>query len=284
MSQIGFIGVGFMGHGMAARLLAAGHTVTVVSHNNRAPVDDLVTKGAREAASLFDLAQGQDAVFLCVNGSPQVESIIAEIDPALAEGQIVVDTGTSIPDSTVRIAAGLAARGIGWADAPVGGGPQHAERGELASMVGASEADFARVEPWLRATSRVVQHMGPPGAGHRAKLLNNLVAVGQCVLVLEAYRIARSQNLDWQKLYDVMMAGAARSGSLERIMAPALRGDFDGYVFSAANAEKDLSYFVDFATAQGAPVAVAAALRDYYHDAAVRHGPETLLSRLLQAK
>ncbi len=284
MSNIGFVGVGFMGHGMAARLMQAGHTLTIIAYKNRAPIDDLVAKGAREAVSLMDLANGQDAIFLCVNGTPQVESTLTAIGPSLTKGQIVVDTGTSIPDSTVRLAVELAARGIGWADAPVGGGPQHAANGELASMVGATDADFARVEPWLDATSRVVQHMGPPGAGHRAKLLNNMVAVGQCALVLEAYRIARNENLDWHKLFDIMMAGAARSGSLERIMAPALKGDFGGYVFSLANAQKDLGYYADFAAALGEPTSIAAALRDYFGDAAAQHGDAALLSELLKPR
>ena len=282
MSRIGFIGAGFMGHGMASRLMQAGHSLTVIAHKNRAPIDDLVAKGAREAPSLTGLVKDQDAIFICVTGTRQVESTLAAIGPALTPGQIVVDTGTSIPDSTVRLAAELAERGIGWADAPVGGGPHNAARGELVSMVGAADADFARVKPWLEATSKAVHHMGAPGAGHRAKLLNNLVSVGQAALVLQAYAMARKDGLDWGKLYDIMMAGIARSGSLERIMAPALQGDFDGYVFSAANAAKDLGYAADFAAAQGSASGVPAALRDFYADAAVQYGPDTLISRLLK--
>jgi len=282
MSNIGFIGLGFMGHGMASRLLGAGHKVTVIAHRNRVPIDDLVATGAREAKSLPDLANGQEVVFLCVTGTPQVEATLAALGPALQAGQMVIDTGTSIPDSTIRLAAELATRGIGWADAPVGGGPQHAARGELASMVGATDADFARARPWLEVTSRVIQHMGPPGAGHRAKLLNNFVAVGQCALVLDAYRIARAQGLDWQKLYDIMMAGAARSGSLERIMVPALKGEFGGYIFSADNAAKDLGYYAGFAASLGEPTALAQALRNYFQDAAAQHGGDTLVSELLR--
>jgi len=282
MSKIGFIGVGLMGHGMAARLMRAGHNLTVIAHRNRAPIDDLVAKGAREAASLADIAAGQDAIFLCVTGTPQVESILAAIGPSLAANQIVVDTGTSIPDSTTRLAADLAVRGIGWADAPVGGGVQNAANGELVSMVGATAADFARVKTWLEATSKAVHHMGGPGTGHRAKLLNNMVSVGQAALVLQAYTIARKSGLDWQKLFEIMMAGIARSGSLERIMVPALRGDFDGYVFSASNAGKDLGYAADFTDASGEPSGVPAALRDYFLDAAMQHGGGTLISQLLK--
>ncbi len=284
MAKIGFIGVGLMGHGMAASLMRAGHELTMIAHKNRAPVDDLVAKGAREATVLADLAKGQDAIFLCVTGSPQVESAIASIMPALTRGQFVIDTSTAQPASTDRIARNLATRGIRFVDAPVGGGPQHAEKGELSSMVGASQADYAAVLPWLKATSKIVVRMGEVGAGHRAKLLNNLIALGQSVVVTEAYNLARAQGISWQSLYDINMGGAARSGTLERTIPPAIVGDFRGYLFTAENAAKDLSYFVEAAAALGADTRVAAAMRDYFRDAAAQHRGGVMLSELLKPK
>ena len=282
MSRIGFVGVGLMGHGMAASLLRAGHEVTVVAHKNRVPVDDLVGRGAREAVSLAALAENQDAVVLCVTGTPQVEACIGELTPGLSQGQFVIDTSTAEPPSTERIARGLTSKGVRFVDAPVGGGPQHAEKGELSSMVGASEADFAAVLPWLKATSKIVVRMGEVGAGHKAKLLNNLIALGQSVLVTEAYLRAREQGISWQCLYDINMGGAARSGTLERTIPPAIAGDFRGYLFTADNAAKDLSYYVTAAKAMGADTRVAEALRDYFADAAAQHGGGVLLSELLR--
>ena len=284
MSRIGFIGVGLMGHGMAASLLRAGHQLMVIAHRNRVPVDDLVAKGAREAMSLADLAMGQDAVFLCVTGSPQVESAIAAISPALTPGQFIIDTSTAQPASSERIARDLAAMGVRYVDAPVGGGPQHAEKGELSAMVGASEADFAAVLPWLQATSKIVVRMGEVGAGHKAKLLNNLIALGQSVVVTEAYRLAREQGISWQSLYDINMGGAARSGTLERTIPPAIAGDYRGYLFTADNAAKDLSYFVEAAAALGADTRVAGAMRDYFKLAAEQHGGGVMLSELLKPR
>src|ERR1700731_1540833 len=74
--SIGFIGVGFMGHGMARNLVEKGHPLTILGHRNRAPVDDLIRRGAREAASAREVAQSSDIVFLCVTGSPQVEALV----------------------------------------------------------------------------------------------------------------------------------------------------------------------------------------------------------------
>ena len=81
MSRIGFVGIGLMGHGMAVNLIKGGHQLTVIAHRNRKPVDDLVARGAREAKSRAELATGQDAIFICVTGSPQVEEVMAEIEP-----------------------------------------------------------------------------------------------------------------------------------------------------------------------------------------------------------
>ena len=284
MSKIGFIGVGLMGHGMASSLMRAGHQLTVIAHKNRSPVDDLVAKGAHEAVSLAKLAIGQDAVFLCVTGSPQVESVIGAIVPSLTRGQFVIDTSTAQPASAERIAGQLANLGIRFVDAPVGGGPQHAEVGELSSMVGASEADYASVLPWLQATSKIVVRMGDVGTGHRAKLLNNLIALGQSVLVTEAYTLARAQGISWQSLFDINMGGAARSGTLERTIPPAIAGDYRGYLFTADNAVKDLSYFIEAAAALGADTRVAGAMCDYFRNAAAQHGGGVMLSELLKPK
>ncbi len=282
MAKLGYIGVGMMGHGMAKNLLDAGHEVTVCAHRNREPVDDLVGRGAIEAPTPEALATGQNAVFLCLVTSDQVEQITNRIGPALSAGALVIDTGTSDPRSTLRVAADLEPIGVTLVDAPVGGGPRHAEEGALASLVGGTDEAFARVEPWLEAYSATVRHMGPVGAGHRAKLLNNFVAVGQAAIVIAAYRAARADGIDWSKLHDIMMGGAARSGSLENLIGHAVKGDYTGYKFSTANAAKDFTYLVDYLETLGADTAIAGEILAYFHHAAAEHGGETLLSELLR--
>ncbi len=282
MSRIGFVGIGLMGHGMAVNLIKGGHQLTVIAHRNRKPVDDLVARGAREAKSRAELATGQDAIFICVTGSPQVEEVMAEIEPVLSAGQYVIDTSTSRPASSLAIAGRLAKRGIGFVDAPVGGGAQQAADGHLVSMVGASPADFAKVEPWLKCTSRLVSRMGETGAGARAKLINNFISIGQSALVIEAYRTAREQGIDWQQLFDINMGGAARSGTLERMLPPAIAGNFMGYLFSLSNSVKDLDYYIEAIAGSAADATVAKAARDYFADAAKSLGPDKMQSELLR--
>ena len=109
---IGFIGVGLMGHGMAKNILAKGYPLVVLGHRNRAPVEHLVSLGAREAASPRELAESCDIVHLCVTGSPQVEALVRGPDGIAAakrRGLIVIDCSTSNPVSTLALAAELAA-------------------------------------------------------------------------------------------------------------------------------------------------------------------------------
>jgi 3-hydroxyisobutyrate dehydrogenase-like beta-hydroxyacid dehydrogenase len=282
MARIGFIGVGMMGHGMAANLQSKGHQVTVMAHRNRAPVDDLVAKGATEVKSLKELAAGQDGIFLCVTASPQVEAVIDAIEPVLTSGQMIVDTSTSRPESTLQLAARLAKKGVRFVDAPLAGGPQHAAAGELTNMVGASEADFAAVLPWLNCTSKTVVRIGETGAGHRAKLINNFMSIGMSALIIEAYRMARDQGIDWQNMFDVNMGGATRSGALERMIPPAIAGNYRGYLFSLANSAKDIGYYIEQLEVAGKDARIAQAVHSYFSEAAAKHGGDAVQSELLK--
>ena len=181
--RIGFVGVGLMGHGMAANILQAGNDLTVIAHKNREPVDDLVSRGAHEASDLQEMAGRADTIILCVTSTPVVEQVIAELKPHLRPGHLVIDTSTSKPESTIRLAEELQADGIALADAPLTGGAQQAAEGVLGAMVGASPEMFNRVESAISPFCREVIHFGPPGAGHRAKLINNYLVMAMMVAI-----------------------------------------------------------------------------------------------------
>ena len=82
--KVGFIGVGLMGHGMAKNILEQGYPLWVMGHKNRAPVEDLVKRGAEEAKSARAMAEACDVIFLCVTGSPQVEALVRGEDVNVA--------------------------------------------------------------------------------------------------------------------------------------------------------------------------------------------------------
>ncbi len=136
---IGFIGVGLIGHGMAANILANGYPLVVKGIRNRAPVADLVARGATEAATPCEMARQCDIIHICLSTSPQVEDVIRGDDGILASGQrgvIVIDASTGDPTSTVALAAELAQAGMTLVDAPLGRTPKEAEAGTLDAMVG----------------------------------------------------------------------------------------------------------------------------------------------------
>ncbi|HUQ35794.1 MAG TPA: NAD(P)-dependent oxidoreductase, partial [Aestuariivirga sp.] len=164
--RIGFIGAGLMGHGMVLNLLKSGHEVHVIAHRNRAPIEDLLTKGAREATSLDQIAHSSDCIILCLSSSKIVEETVATLKPGLRFGQIIIDAGTSEPESTRRLASELAPLGIAYADAPMTGGPEAAASAELGVLCGAGSETFSSILPVLSCYATTVRYMGPVGSGH----------------------------------------------------------------------------------------------------------------------
>jgi hypothetical protein len=241
--RIGFIGAGLMGHGMALNLLEAGHEVSVIAHRNRAPIEDLVSNGAGEAKSLGEIAQASDFIFLCLSSSKIVEDTVLSMERSLRKGQIIIDAGTSEPETTRRLASQLAELGVGYADAPLTGGPEQAASGQLGVFCGASPEVFLTLRPLFSCFATIIRHIGPVGSGHTAKLISNYLVTGMIALVAEAFGTARKADIDWRDLYEVMLNGSGNSGVLRKMVAPVLDGNFEGYKFSLANAYKDIGYF-----------------------------------------
>lgn len=245
--MIGFIGVGLMGHGMAKNLLKKGYVVTAMAHRNRKPLEDLLSKGAKEASTPKEIAEASDVVIICVTGSPQVEAVIYDEEGVLAgcrEGQIIIESSSSEPSMTAQIATAFAEKGVAVADSPLARTPIEAEEGRLNTMVGASDETFAAIRPILECYCENIFHVGDVGSGHKAKLINNFMAMGQGALISEALCACAAVGVDIRKYYDVVSAGGANSGIFQLIVPKAMdEGQYDGLKFSLANAEKDLRYY-----------------------------------------
>lgn len=245
--RIGFIGVGLMGHGMAKNLLEKGFPVTAMAHRNRKPLEDLVARGALEAPNAQAVAEASDVVIICVTGAPQVESIVygeQGLMAAARAGLIVLDCSTSEPETTDKVGADLAAKGVALADAPLARTPVEAEAGRLNTMVGADEAVFAEIRPILEAFCENIFHVGPLGSGHKCKLINNFLAMGHAALIAEALCACAATGVEIGRFYEVVSAGGANSGIFQLLLPPAMNeGDYSGLKFSLANAAKDLGYY-----------------------------------------
>ena len=264
--HIGLIGAGMMGHGLGGNLLRQGHALSVIAHRNRAPVDDLVAKGAREARTLKDIAAA-DVILLCVTTSKIVEDTITGLKPHLRPGQFIMDAGTSAPDATRKLARDLKALGVGYADIPLTGGPEQAEQGLLGVLCGADAETFAVIEPLLSCFATTVRHFGPPGSGHTAKLISNYLVTGMVALVAEAFGAARAAQIDWGDLYAVMLNGSGNSGVLRKMVEPALEGNFDGYRFAIVNAAKDIGYYQELSEKLGCATPLTESVAKIFADA-----------------
>jgi 3-hydroxyisobutyrate dehydrogenase-like beta-hydroxyacid dehydrogenase len=262
--HIGLIGAGLMGQGMAANLLKHGHRVSVLAHRNRAPIEALVAEGAQEARDLLDIARDCELIILCVSTARVVEEIVAKLRPHLRQGQTIVDCGTTDPETTQRLAREFAHMGVAYADAPLTGGPEQAAKAELGVLVGADDRTYAALVPVFKCFATTIRHFGPPGSGHAAKLVSNMLVTGMVALVAEAFTAARRAQIDWRDLYEVMLNGSGNSGVLRKMVAPALDGDFDGYRFSIANAAKDIAYYVAMAEKLGCASKLTGAIAESF--------------------
>jgi 4-hydroxybutyrate dehydrogenase/sulfolactaldehyde 3-reductase len=272
MTRVGFIGLGNMGRPMAANLVRKGARLTV-NDVNREPVSALAQLGATPAASAAEVAAASDIVFTMLPTTAVVEQAAGGPDGLIercAPGAVIVDMSTIDPLATDRLAAAAAARGIGFADAPVGRLASHAERGESLFMVGAEADVFARIAPLLQMMGTTIHHCGGVGSGMRTKLVNNYLAIISCQLNAEAIALSQRFGLSLDKTLDVIHGTTATNGQL-KIAWPAkvLKGDVaPGFTIDLAH--KDLTLIVEAANAVHVPVPIAAVAREAFSAARAR--------------
>jgi len=255
---IGFIGLGLMGGNMAECLQKNGFELNVIDRSPEA-VAATTARGATEAASPKELAEKSDIVMLCLTTSDVVESVMYGDDGILAgikDGAVVIDYGTSIPTSTRKIGADLAAKGAGMIDAPLGRTPAHAKDGLLNIMAAGDKETFDKVKPVLDVQGENVFHLGALGAGHVTKLINNFMGMTTVCTMSQAFAVAERAGVDRQQLFDIMSAGPSNSPFMQFCRNYAVDGVSD-LGFSIANANKDVGYFLQMVEDMGtrAPIA-----------------------------
>lgn len=199
-----------MGRPLARRLAAAGFAVTGW---NRSPLPPELADGIALAAGLAEAAAA-GTVVLMLSDSAATGEVLGRLEPHLAAGALVVDMGSSESADSRARAAALAARGVGWVDAPVSGGPGGAEAGTLAIMAGGLDADFERALPLLRAVGGSVAHVGGPGAGHALKVVNQLIVALSTETVAEALALAAALGFDAQLVQAAVRGGSADNPQL----------------------------------------------------------------------
>lgn len=213
MSATLFVGLGRMGAPMARRHAAAFPTRVY----DVFPDAISAVAAASEAEPVADLArEGEaiDVVILMLPTSRHVEEALGGADGLLQRlrpGSLVIDMGSSEPSSTRALAADAAALGIEYVDAPVSGGIAKAETGELTIMVGGEQAPVERARPHLETVGASIVHVGPAGAGHAAKALNNLVSAANIAVATEAVIVAKHYGIEPATMVEVLNASTGMS-------------------------------------------------------------------------
>lgn len=280
--QIGMIGVGMMGHGIASNIVKHGHALTVMDHVGNQPLDALKAAGARTAATAAQVAAQSDVVILVLTGSPQVEAVLTGeggVLQGLRPGSIVIDCSTALPASTLRMAKAVQDAGGRFLETPMTRTPKEAAEGRLNLLVGGDAALLDECRPLLACFAENIFHAGPIGAGHSMKLLHNFVSLGTIALISEAAACATHHGVKPDAFVDILAKGGGGGVALERLRPYLLSGDTSSLRFSVANACKDLSYYNTMAGDADVARAIAQSVLGTLEQALAK-APEALVPEL----
>lgn len=250
--RVAFLGLGAIGAPIA-RHLARAHDL-IVWNRTRAKADAFAQEfGVRVAVTPREAAEGREVVFTCLPNSPEVESVLegpTGLEAGLASGAALVDLTSGIPETSRRIAGRLAARGVGFVDAPVSGGVAGAEAGTLTMMLGGEPQVVASVLPVLETFGKRIVHVGPVGAGdalkavHNALIAVNLFALGEGLTTLARAGVAPALALE------VINNANGRSFVSERLVPERVLTGAWPRTFRLALLDKDVGIARDLAAAE----------------------------------
>jgi len=208
--KVAFLGLGIMGHAMAANLAKAGHEVTVWNRTSGKTVP-----GARVAATPAEAAAGCEVVWTCVSDTAAVERVLFGEDGvagALKPGMIVADSSTILPSASKEFAARIRKTGADFVDAPVTGSKLGAASGQLVFIVGGQAATIERLKPLLSAMGKQTLHIGENGLGEAAKIGMNLMIALIFEGFAEALILTQKLGVPAEKFLELVGASMVRSG------------------------------------------------------------------------
>lgn len=259
--RVGFIGTGLMGRPMVARLLGAGHKVTIWNRS-RKKLEPLLEQGAIAADTPRDLAAASDLVFMCLMDGNAVEAVVfgPEGVGSVSGPEVLVDFSTIHPETSRDFATRLkAANGMEWVDAPVSGGVPGAEQGTLAIMAGGDEAAIEKVRPVVMTLCARFTRMGDAGAGQSTKMVNQIISGCTMAVVAEAVGFALRSGVDATRLTEALKGGFADSIPFQ-LFAPRMAArDYSKPLGATSTMIKDLDTVAALAGGNGAPLPMTSA-------------------------
>ncbi len=282
MDTVGFIGTGAMGSSIASRL-TSGHKL-LVNDRNEAAASDLVSQGALFTTT-HEIAESCRTIFLCLPGPPQVKELLLGpqgLASVLTSGTVVIDTTTGTPLTDAEVVAELASRGVSYVDSPIAGGVRRAREGTALLMVGAEPDLYATIESLLHEVTTEVVNVGPVGAGHAMKLVNNLLNACNRFAALETVRLGVAAGIEQDVVVEVINKGSGRNYTTENTYPQLLSGDtWRPQGFAIDLMLKDVRLANELATSLGHRTPIGTLSQELIRQAIDRFGPKADQSQLM---
>lgn len=274
MTAVAFLGLGAIGRPMAVRV-AARFPLTVWNRTGARAAEFAGTTGARAAATPREAVQGAPIVITCLPTSREVEALLDGPDGMLAgfaPGALLVDCTSGDPASSRRIAARLDSLGFGFLDAPVSGGTNGAEAGTLTVMVGGDAQRFEQAVPVLSAFGSRIVRMGPVGAGHAMKAVNNALLAVNILAVGEGLAALVKAGVTARTALDVLNASSGRSFVSETLVPDRVMTGAFPKTFKLTLLQKDAGIASDLLRDTGVEGPVLDLAHQLYGEARTRLG------------
>jgi 3-hydroxyisobutyrate dehydrogenase len=253
--KVGIAGVGKMGAAIAARLIEAGHDITVW---NRTPEKAKAVAGAKIASTPLELAQTSEVVISVLTDAAALEAVYngpSGLLQANVAGKLFIDMSTVLPATEIAVAGAVRGKGAAFVECPVGGSTGPARQGKLIGLMGAEAADAARARPILEQLCRRLEHGGPVGSGAVLKFTINLPLMVYWQALGEALAMARAVAIAPEQLMD-LLSDTSGAANVLKVRAPGiasmLKGGSAGAVtFDVDSAIKDMQSMLAEAKSRG---------------------------------
>ena len=269
MAKVAWIGLGVMGYPMAGHIRKKGnHDLTVYNRNGAKAEAWAKEHGVKTAPTPADAAKDADFVFCCVGNDNDLREVTTGAEGAFTSvkrGAVFIDNTTASANVARELYAAAKSKGFDFLDAPVSGGQAGAQNGVLTVMIGGDQAVFEKAKPVIDHYARMVNLIGPAGAGQLTKMVNQICIAGLVQGLSEGIHFAQKAGLELQKVMDTISKGAAQSWQMENRWKTMNDGKFD-FGFAVDWMRKDLGICMEESKRNGASLPVTQIVDGYYGD------------------
>lgn len=266
--KVAFIGLGVMGYPMAGHLASAGHQVTVYNRTTSKAEKWTAEYSGNMATTPGDAADGCELVFMCVGNDSDLMAVATGdqgVLRRLPSGAILVDHTTASAEAARALYESCRHNKCHFIDAPVSGGQQGAEKGQLTIMCGGDTEAFDKARPAMDCYAKQISLMGPAGNGQLTKMVNQITICGLIQSLAEGLNFAQNAGLDPHKVIEVISKGAAQSWQMENRHKTMITGEY-AHGFAVDWMRKDLKICLEEANRNGSSLPIAALIDQYYGD------------------